>query len=80
MSNLSAFVDSILATLSNGFVLLVGLLLITAIILYFIDVFQTKHTIRRNYPLLGRFRYLFERLGEFFRQYFFAMAPRRNAL
>tara|TARA_R110002110_G_scaffold301156_1_gene515160 strand:+ start:126676 stop:128160 length:1485 start_codon:yes stop_codon:yes gene_type:complete len=73
VSNLSAFVDSILATLSNVFVLLVGLLLITAIILYFIDVFQTKHTIRRNYPLLGRFRYLFERLGEFFRQYFFAM-------
>lgn len=34
---------------------------------------QTEHTIRRNFPLLGRFRYLFETLGEFLRQYFFAM-------
>ncbi len=34
---------------------------------------QTKHAIRRNFPVIGRFRYLFERLGEFFRQYFFAM-------
>ena len=33
---------------------------------------QTKHAIRRNYPLIGRFRYLFEEMGEFFRQYFFA--------
>lgn len=35
--------------------------------------FQQAHAIRRNYPLLGRFRYFFERMGEFFRQYFFAM-------
>ncbi|GGY48651.1 hypothetical protein GCM10011297_22090 [Bacterioplanes sanyensis] len=28
---------------------------------------------RRNFPVLGRFRYVFEHLGEFFRQYFFAM-------
>ena len=41
-------------------------------VLYIIDVTQTKHAIRRNFPVLGRFRYLFERLGEFFRQYFFA--------
>jgi len=43
------------------------------IVLYIIDVTQTTHAIRRNYPVIGRFRYLFERLGEFFRQYFFAM-------
>ncbi|MCB1595694.1 MAG: FMN-binding glutamate synthase family protein, partial [Xanthomonadales bacterium] len=30
------------------------------------------HTIRRNFPVIGRFRWLFEYLGEFFRQYFFA--------
>ena len=28
---------------------------------------------RRNYPVIGRFRYLFTMLGEFFRQYFFAL-------
>lgn len=39
---------------------------------YFVDIHQTKHSVRRNFPVIGRFRYLFERLGEFFRQYFFA--------
>ncbi|WP_028294895.1 FMN-binding glutamate synthase family protein [Oceanobacter kriegii] len=40
---------------------------------YFIDVRQTRHTVRRNFPVIGRFRYFFEHMGEFFRQYFFAM-------
>lgn len=47
--------------------------LLTVLIMYVVDVTQTKHTIRRNYPVVGRFRYFFEHLGEFFRQYFFAM-------
>jgi glutamate synthase domain-containing protein 2 len=34
---------------------------------------QKQHAIRRNYPVIGHFRYLFEHVGEFFRQYFFAM-------
>jgi glutamate synthase domain-containing protein 2 len=34
---------------------------------------QSKDAIRRNYPVIGRFRELFTSLGEFFRQYFFAM-------
>ena len=42
-------------------------------VLYVIDVTQTTHAIRRNYPVVGRFRYIFEEMGEFFRQYFFAM-------
>ena len=41
-------------------------------VLFIIDVTQTRQAIRRNYPVIGRFRYLFEHLGEFFRQYFFA--------
>jgi glutamate synthase domain-containing protein 2 len=41
--------------------------------LYIADITQTQHAIRRNYPIIGRFRYIFEHLGEFFRQYFFAM-------
>lgn len=60
----------ILATL---FVFALGLLVITVIVLYIIDVTQTEQTIRRNYPVVGRFRYFFEHIGEFFRQYFFAM-------
>ncbi len=55
------------------FVFLIGLALAVLIVLYLIDVTQKEHTVRRNYPVIGRFRYFFEHLGEFFRQYFFAM-------
>ncbi|TXS96050.1 FMN-binding glutamate synthase family protein [Parahaliea maris] len=41
--------------------------------MYVVDVTQTRHAVRRNYPVIGRFRYFFEHLGEFFRQYFFAL-------
>lgn len=55
------------------FIFLLGCLAITVLYMYLVDMFQTTHTIRRNYPFIGRFRYVFEHLGEFFRQYFFAM-------
>ncbi|MGU9977604.1 MAG: FMN-binding glutamate synthase family protein, partial [Candidatus Oxydemutatoraceae bacterium WSBS_2016_MAG_OTU14] len=51
--------------------LLVGSLFL--IYTYIRDKMQKEHAIRRNYPLVGHFRALFEHLGEFFRQYFFAM-------
>lgn len=66
-------VVSKLNILSTVFVFAFGLVVLTIIILYIIDVTQTKDAIRRNYPVFGRFRYLFTTLGEFFRQYFFAM-------
>lgn len=34
------------------------------------EMFQTKHTLMRNYPLLGRFRYLMEELRPKIYQYF----------
>ena len=34
------------------------------------DVLQTGNTIRRNFPFIGRFRFVFEDLGPFMRQYF----------
>ncbi|MBE3640602.1 FMN-binding glutamate synthase family protein [Mangrovicoccus algicola] len=43
------------------------------VIFFFIDRFRSPDAVRRNYPVLGRFRTLFTKLGEFFRQYFFAM-------
>lgn len=49
---------------------LLGLLIV--VFMYWQDVHQTTHAIRRNYPVIGRMRYRFERLGEYFRQYFFA--------
>lgn len=59
--------------LGSLFLFLIGALVLVAIILFFIDVTQTKSAIRRNYPVIGRFRGLFTHLGEFFRQYFFAL-------
>ncbi|QFU77796.1 FMN-binding glutamate synthase family protein [Halioglobus maricola] len=48
-------------------------LILAVIYMYIVDVTQRQQTIRRNYPVIGRFRYFFEHLGEFFRQYFFAL-------
>lgn len=56
-----------------GFLVFIFICLIIWIFFaYLADVRQTAHTVRRNFPVIGRFRYLFEHLGEFFRQYFFA--------
>lgn len=55
------------------FIALLGLSILAVIVIFIIDATQSTHTIRRNYPVIGRFRYWFEHLGEFFRQYFFAM-------
>ena len=55
------------------FIFVMGLLVVTIIAVYIIDISQTKQAIRRNFPVIGRFRYWFEELGTFFRQYFFAM-------
>ncbi len=54
-----------------AFLVVVGVL--TIAVMYLVDITQTEQTIRRNYPVVGRFRYFFEHLGEFFRQYFFAL-------
>ena len=63
----------IITILVYTFVLLVGLSALILAVLFVKDVSQTKNAIRRNFPVIGRFRGLFEHLGEFFRQYFFAM-------
>ncbi|MCZ6828595.1 MAG: FMN-binding glutamate synthase family protein [Gammaproteobacteria bacterium] len=54
------------------FVFLLGVFCLAVLYMYLADITQTKQAIRRNYPVVGRFRYLFENMGEFFRQYFFA--------
>ncbi|MBT3062290.1 MAG: FMN-binding glutamate synthase family protein [gamma proteobacterium symbiont of Ctena orbiculata] len=68
-----SWVFTLFEILSVLFVFILGMGVLTIIVLYIIDVTQTRQTIRRNYPVIGRFRYFFEHLGEFFRQYFFAM-------
>ena len=72
MGQLSSFVFNAIEILVYLFIFLIGLTFSTIIALYLLDRFQTKSTLRRNYPVLARFRYIFEHMGEFFRQYFFA--------
>ena len=74
MSNdMQTLLFTTLEVMTGLFVLIVGLGVLEIIVLYIIDVKQTKHAVRRNYPVVGRFRYFFEHIGEFFRQYFFSM-------
>lgn len=70
---LVSFLTTTMELLAALFILLVGFGVLWLIVIYIIDVSQTQQTIRRNYPIIGRFRYFFEHVGEFFRQYFFAM-------
>ena len=63
----------ILELIAALFVIGLALLLLLILVVYILDVTQTRQAIRRNYPVLGHLRYFFEHLGEFFRQYFFAM-------
>ena len=58
---------AIVQALTTLFVFLVGLGILAVIVMYVIDKTQTSHAVRRNFPVIGRFRYLFEEMGEFFR-------------
>ncbi len=73
MGLFSEFTMNSLNVLAVLFTVVIGVLALIALILFVLDISQTKDAIRRNYPVIGRFRYLFSTLGEFFRQYFFAM-------
>lgn len=67
------FTARALNLVASIFVVALGLCVLAIAIMFIVDVMQTKDAIRRNYPVVGRFRYLFTTLGEFFRQYFYAM-------
>jgi len=69
----SDFVLAVMDTAVTLFIFLIGAAILAVLVLYVIDVTQTTHAIRRNYPVIGRLRYWFEHLGQYFRQYFFAM-------
>ena len=63
----------LMTIVSYGFGTLFGIFL-AGFLLYWLvhDLVQEKHSILRNYPLIGHLRYFLERQGEYFRQYFFA--------
>ena len=65
--------SGMLGVVSYGLGTLIGFALIVWLIYAIIhDITQKRHTVLRNYPVIGRLRYFFENLGEYFRQYFFA--------
>ena len=64
---------SVFEGLAVALILSLGIVVAVIVILFVIDRTQTQDAIRRNYPVVGRFRSVFTELGEFFRQYFFAM-------
>jgi len=70
LSETSNFIFNLMPTL---FIWLLGLVFAVVILTFIFDISQSKNAILRNYPVVGHFRYLFSTLGEFFRQYFFAM-------
>ncbi len=67
------FTGNIFEFMAMAFVFLLGCAVLVIAVLFVIDRNQGEDAIRRNYPVIGRFRGLFSSLGEFFRQYFFAM-------
>jgi glutamate synthase domain-containing protein 2 len=68
-----SLVTAVMDIMATLFVMVVGLVALAIIITFILDVTQTRSAIRRNFPVVGHFRYFFEHLGSFFRQYFFAM-------
>src|SRR5688572_18013187 len=65
--------DGIMSIVSVGLGTVIGLIVLAALaVLVIHDVTQKKHTVLRNFPVIGRLRFFFENLGEYFRQYFFS--------
>ena len=66
--------------LASFFVIFIGLVFLTIVVVYILDVTQTRQAIRRNYPVVGHFRYFFEAPGRVLPPVFFRHGPRGNAL
>jgi glutamate synthase domain-containing protein 2 len=70
---MTSTVGSFLGLASILFIFIIGITVLGILILFLADVLQTKDAIRRNFPVVGHLRSIFQELGVFFRQYFFAM-------
>ncbi|RTR39156.1 FMN-binding glutamate synthase family protein [Shewanella canadensis] len=70
---MSDFILLSLNFLASLFIFVIGTGALVVICLYIADIRQHKQAIRHNYPVIGRFRYILEKQGAFFRQYFLAM-------
>src|SRR5208282_2627238 len=73
MTFIASSVMKTLDFLSTLFVFAFLCCVLLALGVFLLDRMQSRDAILRNYPLIGHMRYVFSALGEFFRQYFFAM-------
>ena len=73
MTLIASSVMKTLDFLSTLFVFAFFCVVLLALGVFLLDRLQSRDAILRNYPLIGHMRYVFSSLGEFFRQYFFAM-------
>lgn len=64
---------AIIDGLVSAFIFVIGVIALGLVVVFVIDRTQTADAVRRNYPVIGRMRSILSNLGEFFRQYFFAM-------
>ena len=80
MSDLPQFVIRALEIMSFLFLFVVGLGILAFIVMYIVDRTQKTHAVRKNFPVIGRFRYLFEHLGGIFQTVFLCAGPGRAAL
>jgi glutamate synthase domain-containing protein 2 len=62
-----------LSLLSTLFIFSLGVGVLFLLAIFVLDRRQSRDAILRNYPVVGHMRYILAGLGEFFRQYFFAM-------
>lgn len=67
------FITSSIDLMVALFIFGLALAFLVILMVYVMDVTQNQTALLRNFPVIGHFRYWFEHLGEFFRQYFFAM-------
>lgn len=73
MDAVAQFVSNFITYSVLVFIFFIGSGVASVIVIYIMDRTQQSSSILRNYPVIGHFRDLFNHLGEFFRQYFFAM-------
>ena len=73
MMFLASTLFKVMEVLSILFIFGVGSVMIFLAIVFAFDRRQNRDAILRNYPVIGHMRHILSKLGEFLRQYFFAM-------
>lgn len=72
MDGISLFLNKEKIFLTDFSLIIIFFLVIGIFFLYLWDKLQKKHTVLRNYPVIGHFRYIIEYLGIYLRQYLYS--------